>query len=99
MICVFGLLKNFVRNSYKRYCARHDAKVVREILTTMFNADDNELIKMNRDWHEGIALDKKMGIEISKPILFIDYCIEQEMHRRSLKTMNDIEDEAMIGYD
>ena len=60
-------------------------------------ADDSVLLNLDIDFHDGIAMDSKMGILIRPIDIKISNMIKEEIHKRNLQSQNDIEENAFFS--
>ncbi len=84
-------------NLLKKWREKCDVKYRKKMIEIINNSTDNELIKLNKEFYNGIDFDRRRGNKIPKVSLEVDNLINQEMRRRDIVTCDDIEEKIWFS--
>lgn len=84
-------------NFFRRYKEKKDKEYLAKMFIKIKNLSNKELEEMNASYHHGIDMSRKMGDKILEISLKVDKFIEDEMHARGLKTLDDLEEEIWFA--
>ena len=91
------MIINAIKNAWKKRYERKDAEYYAEMEKKVANATDIELKTLNSDYHYGIDMDRRMGVNVSDVVLKVDNLIENEIHKRGLKSCDELEEEILFS--
>lgn len=86
-----------IKQKIKQYKKDKDDKYYAEMQETVINASDIELIQLNETFYNNMDMDKKMGENIPEILYKVAELIEDEMHKRNLKSCEDLEEERFFS--
>lgn len=82
---------------FRKRKEKKDEEYLEKMILKIKNASNKELEELNSSYHNGIDMSRKMGDFIPKISLEIDRLVEEEMHLRGLKTLDDLEEEIWFA--
>lgn len=82
---------------FKKWKEASDNKYKRRMFGVINSSSDEKLIELNKEFYNGIEFDRRLGKKVSKVTIEIDGLINEEMHKRGLKTCDDIEEDIWFS--
>lgn len=91
---MFRCIRNFLMERKRR----KDAAFLENIKNKIAVADNDTLTEMDQDFHHSMEADRKIGyIEPDPAVKRASELICEEMHKRNLKTCDEIEEEIWFS--
>lgn len=91
-------MPHYIRNFFRERKRRKDAAFLEEIKNKIAVADNDTLTEMDQNFHHSMEADRKIGyIEPDFVVKRASEMICEEMHKRNLRTCDEIEEDIWLS--